>query len=99
MARLSAVKPARPGDFHSHDLRHTWASWHVQNGTPLAVLQELGGWRDLKMVMRYARLASGHLATYVSNSGLAAPNDEDFDLAQNQTHADAAARLANGEIR
>ena len=49
-------------DFHFHDLRHTWASWHVQRGTPLLVLKELGGWETLEMVQRYAHLAPSHLA-------------------------------------
>ena len=51
---------ARAGieDFHWHDLRHTWASWHVQRGTPLQVLKELGGWRTMEMVQRYAHLAA-----------------------------------------
>lgn len=51
-------------DFRWHDLRHTWASWHVQNGTPLQVLQELGAWESVEMVRRYAHLASDHLAEY-----------------------------------
>jgi integrase len=47
-----------------HDLRHTWASWHVQAGTPLAALKELGGWASLTMVLRYAHLATDHLAEH-----------------------------------
>ncbi|MGB4497241.1 MAG: tyrosine-type recombinase/integrase [Methylococcaceae bacterium] len=63
---------ARAGieNFRWHDLRHTWASWHVQNGTPLHVLKELGGWSDLKMVLRYAHLSSEHLSGYAGNSKL-----------------------------
>ena len=51
-------------NFRWHDLRHTWASWHVQAGTPLAVLQELGGWASLDMVRRYAHFAPEHLAAF-----------------------------------
>jgi integrase len=51
-------------DFRWHDLRHTWASWHVQAGTPLHVLQELGGWESVEMVRKYAHLAADHLTQY-----------------------------------
>jgi len=61
-----ALKRAGIKDFRWHDLRHTWASWHVQNGTPLHVLKELGSWKDMTMVMRYAHLSADHLAEYVS---------------------------------
>jgi integrase len=50
-----------------HDLRHTWASWHVQAGTPLPVLQELGGWKSLAMVQRYAHLGLSHVAAWAGN--------------------------------
>ena len=51
-------------DFRWHDLRHTWASWHVQVDTPLNALQELGGWESADMVRRYAHLAPEHLAEF-----------------------------------
>ena len=60
-----ALERAGIANFRWHDLRHTWASWHVQTGTPLHVLQELGGWESVEMVRRYAHLSSQHLAQYV----------------------------------
>lgn len=54
--------------FTWHGLRHTWATWHVQNGTPLDVLQKLGGWADLRMVMRYAHHSPGYLASFANNT-------------------------------
>lgn len=54
--------------FTFHDLRHTWASWHVMAGTPLEALQVMGAWRSLDMVMRYAHLDSGYVAQYAANA-------------------------------
>jgi len=48
--------------FRFHDLRHTWASWHVMSGTSLQDLMEVGGWKSYEMVLRYAHLAPEHLS-------------------------------------
>jgi integrase len=64
MAWYKALKRAGIENFRWHDLRHTWASWHEQQGTPLFALQEMAGWETEKMVRRYAHLAVGHLAVY-----------------------------------
>jgi integrase len=63
-AWYQALERAGIEDFRWHDLRHTWASWHVQNGTPLHALQELGGWESPEMVRRYAHFSAEHLAPY-----------------------------------
>ncbi len=79
-----ATQRAGIDNFRWHDLRHTWASWHVQAGTPLMVLKELGGWATLEMVLRYAHLGADHLAEHAeriarprivrTNSGTAIKN-------------------------
>lgn len=59
-----ALKRAGVEDFRWHDLRHTWASWHVQEGTPLHAVQELGGWKSYEMVLRYSHLSTTHLRAH-----------------------------------
>jgi integrase len=69
-----ALKRAGIEDFRWHDLRHTWASWHVQNGTSLQELQQLGAWASFEIVLRYAHLSSNHLknaAERISGTNLA----------------------------
>lgn len=61
-ARYAALERAGIGDYRWRDLRHTCGSWHVQNGTPLFALQELGGWASTYMMRRYAHLAAVPLA-------------------------------------
>lgn len=68
----SACKEAGIKSFRWHDLRHTWASWHVQLGTPLYVLKELGGWATLEMVNKYAHLAPEHLTAHAERVSLGA---------------------------
>jgi len=80
-----ALQRAGIEDFHWHDLRHTWASRHVQNGTPLYALQALGGWSDPEMVQRYGHFGAQHLAVYAQRVADAVPVlSSSYDLA---THA------------
>lgn len=67
-AWTKALARAEIKNFRWHDLRHTWASWHVMSGTGLQVLKELGGWSDYSMVLRYAHLAPDHLAEHAGNA-------------------------------
>jgi hypothetical protein len=57
-AQAAARKRAGLPALRWHDLRHTWATWHAQAGTPAIVLQALGGWKDARMVRTYTNLAA-----------------------------------------
>ncbi len=54
--RKAADRAGLPG-LRWHDLRHTGASWAVQNGVTLPELMVLGDWKAYRMVLRYAHLA------------------------------------------
>ena len=56
---------SRLDGFTWHSLRHTFASRLVMAGVDLRTVQELGGWKTLAMVQRYAHLAPRHLRTAV----------------------------------
>ena len=58
----TALKRSGIENFRFHDLRHTWASWHRQAGTPCEELKDLGGWKSRVMVDRYAKYSMEHLA-------------------------------------
>jgi len=64
-----ALKRAGIDNFRWHDLRHTWASWHIQKGTHTAAVREMGGWSDDRMVQRYAHLSTEHLRSVADNIG------------------------------
>jgi integrase len=87
-AWFAALRKAKIEHFRWHDLRHTWASWHVQSGTPLPVLMELGGWKDLKLVLRYAHLAPSHIAKYADNAANASHAIETTHTRHHARHRD-----------
>jgi integrase len=64
-----ALQRARIEGANWHSLRHTFASWAVQNGVTLQELMGLGDWKSYSMVLRYAHLAPDHLAQAAAKVG------------------------------
>jgi integrase len=61
----AAVEEAEIEDFRFHDLRHTFASRQAMEEVDLLTIKELGGWKTLSMVQRYAHLSPGHRHTAI----------------------------------
>lgn len=77
----SACRRAGIDDFRFHDLRHTFASRLVQKGIPLYEVMHLTGHKSFEMVQRYA-----HLGPDYQDRAIAALNDDDQDVVENQWH-------------
>jgi integrase len=54
-------------DFSPHCCRHTWATWHYQANRDFTALQELGGWKSVSMVLRYAHTNVSQHAQSIEN--------------------------------
>jgi site-specific recombinase XerD len=65
MLRDAGKHAGRLDGYTWHCNRHTFASRLVMAGADLLTVKELGGWRTLAMVQRYAHLAPDHLAAAV----------------------------------
>jgi integrase len=60
----AACRRAGIEDCHPHTCRHTFATWHYGQHRDLNALMEIGGWKSVSMVMRYAHANVGqHLAS------------------------------------
>jgi len=51
---LSATEKSGVKNLRFHDLRHTFATRLIQAGVDIYTVQELGRWKNISMVMRYA---------------------------------------------
>jgi Phage integrase family len=73
MVRSVLFDSSRLDGYTWHGNRHTFASRLVMAGVDLRTVQELGGWKTLKMVQRYAHLSPAHLRAAVERLVLAEP--------------------------
>ena len=52
-----------------HDMRHTWATMHLEAGTNVLELKAMGGWQDMKSLDRYTHVSNVHAKTAANRIG------------------------------
>ena len=83
-------------DFHIHDLRHTFASWLVRNGTPLFEVSKLLRHASIQMTERYAHLAPDHLHDAVASIQFSAHFQHTNNSEQKQVSENGLKAVENG---
>lgn len=78
-----ALTKAKIGNFHFHDLRHTFASYLRQKGVDLHTISKLLGHKDLRMTKRYAHLNVDSLRSAVSKLNITF-----LSRSEGETHAE-----------
>lgn len=63
----TACREAKIENCTPHTLRHTWATWFYQEHGDLLRLMQLGGWKTMKMVERYAHVNSERNAPAINS--------------------------------
>ncbi len=61
-----ACERARVKNFTVHDWRHVWASQCLMDGIDIKTVQRLGGWKDFRMLQRYADVHDEHVKASVN---------------------------------
>ena len=69
-AFATACRRAQIADFTPHCCRHSWATWFYEQNHDLLALKELGGWKSIRMVMRYTHINTDHLKPQVESIDL-----------------------------
>lgn len=82
-----ACRRAGIDDFHPHDCRHTWATWHYQANRDLIQLMELGGWKSERMVLRYAHVNKANLAGSIEALPWGKSGEADIGGAKNRVNS------------
>lgn len=78
-----ACRRAGISDFHPHDCRHTWATWHYAANRDLITLMRLGGWKSERMVLRYAHINVDDLASSIESIPWGKSGDVNSDQKKN----------------
>lgn len=68
--KIAAKTHPRLADLSPHGARHLFASWARQQGADLKKLMDMGGWKDVKSVLRYQHVPSHEVKAALDASPL-----------------------------